>query len=43
MTCKCGHSAVAHFPIGATCQELVIPCMICDCKDYDRAPKEVGF
>jgi hypothetical protein len=43
MTCKCGHLATEHNLRIDFRGEFIITCMECDCKDYDRAPKEVGF
>lgn len=45
MLCKCGHLAEEHYIVERLFSgELAIPCVICDCKDYERdLMKEAGF
>ena len=46
MSCKCGHEAADHRYIGAVLEDKLkprFPCVKCNCKDYDMAPKEAGF
>ena len=43
MTCKCGHDALAHPYDPSTPLNPYFPCLKCDCRDYDMAPKEAGF
>ena len=45
-SCKCGHRAREHSYAPGTpfCENtLCFPCMECDCKNYEMAPKEAGF
>lgn len=41
MSCKCGHLESEHFTVEPpfSCKPM-IPCVKCDCKNYDAVPKE---
>ena len=45
-SCKCGHRAREHSYAPGTpfCENTpCFPCIKCDCKNYEMAPKEAGF